>query len=321
MRARRAAHLAVATRKKRLEAWGWFLTFLACTGGLEPTAPMASRLTFERLGPFIMSMRDRLRAGTIQIRLRELAQTAGHLDARAGLELGLFVTRRGSAEGGADVPQAHRGARSGSAAPRRPRSVRRCRAALAGPASSVRFRDGLLIAVAVVYALRSRNLAEMEIGEHLLIEGSQMRIVLDLKNWEIIDSPVFDFLLPFFRRYLECHRPTILGPGAPTSALWVNREQRPLDVDALGGVFERNGQRMIGQPVKPHSVRHALASDIMRSDPRRFTTCRQPWGTGARGRQSGSTTAPAARQRTSFGWHCFGKSGRAKLRGRRPSSC
>jgi hypothetical protein len=75
--------------------------------------------------------------------------------------------------------------------------------------NSVRFRDGLLAAMGVYFAIRHKNLWEILISRHLIIgEDDVSRLVFDdpLKNDERIDSLVPDVLRPYIQRYLAHHR-------------------------------------------------------------------------------------------------------------------
>ena len=88
------------------------------------------------------------------------------------------------------------------------------------------------------------------------------------KNGEVIDSLIPEFLIPYFRDYRDRHRPVLLRGVADCTALWINREGRPLAAEALPRVFELNGRRLIGRSMTVHSPRHALATTMMDADPR-----------------------------------------------------
>lgn len=132
----------------------------------------------------------------------------------------------------------------------------------------MRYRDGLLIALGVVTGLRRKNLAEIEIGQHLRLEPEQVRLVFDtIKNGEVFDTAVPAFLLPYLRRYLAHHRPLLLQGRPDCAALWINLDGRPLAYEALYGIFRRHGIRLLGQRISPHALRHALATTLLREDP------------------------------------------------------
>ena len=127
------------------------------------------------------------------------------------------------------------------------RALQYCRQAEAAPLSppnAVRFRDGLIIAFATWSVLRRKNLAEMEIGEHLRVHDGAMRMVFDqsIKNGEVIDSPVPELLHPYLESYLRHYRPVLLkGDIGSASSLWINCYGTALAYTALRPLFNRMG--------------------------------------------------------------------------------
>jgi integrase len=154
------------------------------------------------------------------------------------------------------------------------RALQYCRQAEAAPLSppnAVRFRDGLIIAFATWSVLRRKNLAEMEIGEHLRINDGVMRMVFDqsVKNGEVIDSPVPELLHPYLETYLRQYRLVLLkGDIGSASSLWINCYGTALAYTALRPLFNRMGIRLIGRPISPHSTRHAYATTTLSLDAR-----------------------------------------------------
>ena len=122
--------------------------------------------------------------------------------------------------------------------------------------------------------LRRKNLAEMRIGEHFQVEEGSIRLLFttSLKNREIIDSNVPGFLVPYFTTYLQRHRQTLLQGQQDAAARWINLEGRALDYDAMRGVFEKMGKRILGEPITVHALRHACATFLLDEDPRATRT-------------------------------------------------
>jgi integrase len=259
-----------ATRNIRAEQWTRFLQFLARIGELVPEEPPGERLTPERLGRFILGERARISANTVWTCVRQLAAA---IAAMAPARDWSWVVRHPAWPSAA---QAHAARRIPTLAD--PTSLvaavlHRCDQIAALPPSrsrSVAFRDGVLIALTAWAALRKKNLAEMTIGQHLRRELGQMRIVFDasLKNREIIDSPLPEFLVPYVTAYLDRHRPALLRGAPDPGALWISLRGGPLSYGEILHAFRQTSRRLIGVPMTVHACRTALASSLLRQDPR-----------------------------------------------------
>jgi integrase len=131
------------------------------------------------------------------------------------------------------------------------------------------YRDALIAALACLVPLRRGNLAEIELGRHLLIDGDSMRLRFDqTKTGEQIEAPLPPFLQPYIVCYLNQHREILLD-GHTSQAFWVNGYHHgPLQPWHLPEVFRRIGIRLIGRPLSAHSLRYAVATALMTRDPR-----------------------------------------------------
>jgi integrase len=152
-------------------------------------------------------------------------------------------------------------------------SLSQCDAASALPdplLAAVRYRDGVLISLAFWCAIRRKNLADLTIGQSIIIMPDYIRIVFDttLKNHRVFDVLVPEFLCRYVREYILTYRPILLQGSADAGALWINLQGRPLSYAALYGLFMTRSGKLINERLNPHSARHSLASSVMLNDPR-----------------------------------------------------
>jgi hypothetical protein len=137
-------------------------------------------------------------------------------------------------------------------------------------ARAIAFRDGLMVAFDTYLAVRRKNLAEIRIGEHLLVEDRGIRLVLDstVKNGEVIDSWLPKTLEWYMRRYLEHHRRNLLQGYPDIPGLWITSIGQQLHDNSYFPIFQRVGERVIGRGINVHSVRYAMATTTLDDDPR-----------------------------------------------------
>ena len=69
-------------------------------------------------------------------------------------------------------------------------------------------------------------------------------------------------LAEHLRVYLKRYRPILRGTNPPTDRLWINRDGDTLSHYAMYGIFRRVG-RQAGIALRPHLVRHTLATTLM----------------------------------------------------------
>jgi integrase len=130
------------------------------------------------------------------------------------------------------------------------------------------YRDALITALLCLIPVRGRNLAEIEIGTHLIVEGDVMRLVFDeTKTAALVTAAIPEFFCAYVRCFLDRHRELLLA-GRKSTALWVTRRHGALGYATLNDTFERIGTLLLGHPVTAHGFRHSVATAIMTADPR-----------------------------------------------------
>jgi integrase/recombinase XerD len=127
---------------------------------------------------------------------------------------------------------------------------------------AIRYRDGLMIALAAFIPIRRKNLAALEIGRHLVREGDSWFVVVsgeETKTGNSIDYPVPQLLESYLATYLDVVRPQIL-PHSTCAALWLNSKGGALAYAAIGEIFGRHSTARLGFRVTPHDARDAAGT-------------------------------------------------------------
>ena len=269
----RGAHLAAATRQARRESYGRFLGFLSANHRDLMTLPPEARIN-QRLVAEYISWRARS-CGDMSVAI-DLGQLRGALNLicpDSDWSWLLTITKRIAAM-----------------APRKPGKYHLVTSdrlyalgiqlmdyaiADAGTATRTRmahafqYRDGLIIAFLALIPLRSRTLAALRIGHHLIKAGELWELDIpaaDTKTRRPLDYPISEELSARIDLYLERFRGRI--PGADKHAgFWASNQSRPMCPDAIYSAVHRRTKIAFGFGVNLHRFRHAAASFWSSHDP------------------------------------------------------
>lgn len=140
------------------------------------------------------------------------------------------------------------------------------------PQSSVHYRNDLIVAVQCGFAFRRRNLAGMNLGRNLIIDGEVMHVIFrhdETKNYAPIRWIVPEYLKTYLLNYLNNYRPVLLS-GNVLDEVWINRRHTALKYGGLATLFDAVGRRLLGYPISCHCFRHSLATAILTEDPRKI---------------------------------------------------
>lgn len=139
---------------------------------------------------------------------------------------------------------------------------------------AVNYRNGLIIALLAYWPIRRRNLASIELGQHLIDAGDGYRI--EFGAHETKQKRDISFLLPpalniALKRYLTVHRPVLLqlGPhqGKAGNALWVGGDGDRLNGAGICRAVKLCTQSKFGKALSPHRFRDCAATGIATMDP------------------------------------------------------
>jgi integrase/recombinase XerD len=133
----------------------------------------------------------------------------------------------------------------------------------------VLFRDALMTALMCLVPLRRKNLTEIRIGTHLIVDGTVIRLIFEeTKTSALIEATLPQYMHRHIVSYLTRYR-EFLRRGRTTTALWLGRRSEDLNYTEIGRAFRRIGRLVFGHPISPHMFRYSVATAIMTRDPRR----------------------------------------------------
>ncbi|MEM7213035.1 MAG: tyrosine-type recombinase/integrase [Pseudomonadota bacterium] len=136
---------------------------------------------------------------------------------------------------------------------------------------ATRYRDGLMVAMLALTALRITNFRDLEIGRSFLIHASGFDIALsadETKNHRALEREVPARLINPILRYLDIYRPVLLAKSAtPHAFLWVNDWGNRYTYSNLSARFRRLTKQLLGIAIPPHYVRDSAATTIARLAP------------------------------------------------------
>jgi integrase len=135
------------------------------------------------------------------------------------------------------------------------------------------FRDGLLIGVLVLTALRRENLASIRVGKQLARRGDRLWLSYDpasMKGGERFEFAFPEVLVPFLERFLDSHRQVLLNCSKkslpPTDALWISQHGTHMTSSAIALQVKARTEEAFGVPINPHTFRHMAATTVATSD-------------------------------------------------------
>jgi integrase/recombinase XerD len=252
--------------------YGFWLQYLQTIGIDLAAEPPVGRVSAGRVNSYILSLGD-LAASTRAGRIRALsilmsrAQPTGEwqwllamrrpLAAAERLERGVRKRQR--------IVAAHRLYESGV----HHLETTRGRRDLSPLARSVKFRDGLIVALLAARPLRLKNFAGLRLGYHFQGTPSEYRIEIpaeESKTGRPIETFVPEELLAPLAEYLRTHRPILLR-GAEDDHLWITRQRGPFAPENLSSRICHLTQKLVGSRVNPHLFRDCAATTIATVDP------------------------------------------------------
>jgi integrase/recombinase XerD len=256
--------LATTSKHQYLFAWRRFLGFLALEDPYAIPLSPVERLTSDRVRAFVEHLAKTLIPRSIAIQVDALYKAARimlpdsdltwlkrikarlHASAPTARARGPIVTSLQILEVGQRLMDQHH---------LKPGASLRLTEALA-------YRDGLMLAFLAFIPLRRKNLAALEVGRHLVQEGSRWFLVIpadETKTRSAIEFVIPDLLLPYLDNYLRVVRVGLLR-NKTNNALWIGPRGMPLRYGAIGGVISRHTQRMLNIRLTPHDARDAAAT-------------------------------------------------------------
>jgi integrase len=172
-------------------------------------------------------------------------------------------------------------------------------------ATAMQYRDGLLIALLSVLALRRRTVTALKSGGQLLRSGNLRTIEIppeDVKGKRALDFTLSLRLSECVDLYLRKFRPRL--PGAIChDGFWPSNKGGPMSANAIYDAVCKRTESAFGFRVNPHRFRHAAgtlwsyASNVFRIFDRRSSRTRKPRASLLAGLGSLALNSPEAIRR------------------------
>ncbi|MCB1467470.1 MAG: tyrosine-type recombinase/integrase [Rhizobiaceae bacterium] len=264
-------HWVEGGRKKRLQGYGRWLSFILSAEPELSSATPQSRITRGRVESYVAHELSRCKPITVICRIEDLLAVARGFDpdddwpwlektrkrlyARygpSGLKPRLPVSS-------ADVFKWAMGAMG----------VIDQKEDLTPLQRASQYRDALMIGLLIARPVRARAFIAIKVGINLVETSAGFRLefaATDMKDkrphaWDVPDRLV----LPL-RRYLEHHR-TILLRGSDSDALWITRYGKPMTREGWTRSLGLRTEAAFGIALRPHAFRHIAATSIAIQDP------------------------------------------------------
>jgi integrase len=144
---------------------------------------------------------------------------------------------------------------------------------------SVRYRDGLMIALFAARPLRLTNFAALHVGKSLVRSGDGWHFVFrgdETKSRRPLHLTIPPELAPFLERYLGHHRPLLLDcvnrrgrkrSVRPTGELWISTRGTALAPTSISDAVSRRTKRILGVRMCPYLYRHCAATSVAEEMP------------------------------------------------------
>jgi len=273
----RAGHTP-SSNQKVAKGYGLWLDWLIRHNLLDPDAQPGSRITEERVGAYLGSLRNDISTGTIINRLEDLHAALRVMDPDRD---GSWIRRLISKVHAQHVPAVRKRDRIVSATALCELGLELMRRASSERTAldrAVTYRDGLMISILSTRPLRLRNLLGRELGRTFARRGDIWWIDTpgtETKTHEAIEMPLPDELTAAIEAYLKDHRPYLCRRQgrwkAPIgNALWVSQDGSPLRDRSTHQQLVVRTRAAFGRPVNPHLFRDCVATSIAVDDPERF---------------------------------------------------
>jgi integrase/recombinase XerD len=274
-----AAEWRACTQATIASGYGRWLTFLKSRDLLDSLVCPGERVTRERMNAYLAELRASNAFGTIHIRILQLCRM---LDVMAPGSLPAWLSRMLAKARAAVQPTRDDRARlvPASTLLELARSLmnRAETSDLSARRRAVIYRDGLMIMILLVSALRVGNLAALQFGHSLDWRGKEWWIMFppcETKNRRPINMPLPAELTPMIDRYLEVWRPVLLprpgvqdGRATPDAGfLWLGRYGGAFGPKKVNKRINEVTLRELGRALNPHIFRKLVPTELAIHDP------------------------------------------------------
>ncbi|OQM76242.1 hypothetical protein BFN67_15215 [Pseudaminobacter manganicus] len=255
------------------QAYGQWLAWLGREDLLDPAEAPQDRVTPERMDAFITELQNRVAPWSVAMMIGALKRILDMITAEADWTWLRSIC--------ADLKLIARPSRNRFAHMVTPAQLFDLGLSMMNEAEqvdghpkriAVRMRDGLLIAMLISCPIRIANLAQIEIGAHLLPADDRYRLHFDTdetKTGREYDTELPVTLTSYVDHYLRIHRPALLarGDGRRTDRLWIDRWGKPMAEASIRTQIEFNTRNAFGRHIWPHLFRAIAATGVVDEAP------------------------------------------------------
>lgn len=261
---------SLSTQRKTASGYGRYLFFLLQRGELEPLAGPADRITREWVAAYHAELQRTNRGHTVQNRIQELGDAMRALAPEGDWR---WILRGAGRLRASTIPARDKRARMRPVEELVAEGLRlieeaESNQALSALGRALQYRDGLILALLGFHLLRLRNLAELEVGRHIVEVGDQFILRLfKSKGGQSYEGPVHPTAAAPLGRYLRHHRQVLLRQrgrwyAPPGDALWISKHGSRCSEDTFENVVRKH-TGADGRPLlSPHLFRSCAATSV-----------------------------------------------------------
>lgn len=146
------------------------------------------------------------------------------------------------------------------------------------------FRDGLLLALLSICALRRKNISELWLGRNLVRQGTSYKVHFaaeEMKGRRRFEFVVPERLVAPLEEYLNTHRPVLAQRykgGEPSQALFLTQFGTALSGGHVHYRATLRTRNAFGVGINPHTFRHMLATKLATTTPEAATDAMRALG-------------------------------------------
>ena len=255
---------------KTVAGYGRYLYFLLLRDELDPLAGPADRITRERVVAYHAELQRTNRGHTIQNRIQELGDAMRALAPEGDWG---WILRGAGRLAASTIPAHDKRARLRPIEELVAEGLRlieeaESNQALSALGRALQYRDGLIVVFLGLHLPRLRNLAELEVGRHVVEVGDQFILRLfETKGGQSYEGPVHPTVAAPLGRYLHQHRQVLLRQrgrwyAPPREALWISKHGSRCSEDTFENVVRKRTGADGRPPLSPHLFRSCAATSV-----------------------------------------------------------
>jgi hypothetical protein len=266
------------SRRKNVNGYGRWLTWLSIQGLLDPSIGPTDRISRERIAAYVKDLHQLNAPFTVLTRVEELIQMLRVMEPRYDIIWLRRLAGRIRMDAISSRNKRQRVKPSEQLVDFGLELMARAESVDGGTplARAITFRDGLMLALLAARPFRRKHFSAIEIGRHLVRVGETYWLrfaALETKTRQLIDVPFPAGLQPCLERYLSHYRPLLArrtgrwNRECPTAALWLSTHGSAMTEIAIYFRIMKLTEKKFGHIVNPHLFRDSAATSIAIEDP------------------------------------------------------